>query len=202
MTTDSPTFVSAISATLTCEGWALAEVRTPQPGDSAAAFTGPDRTVRLTITHEPGEPIVAELTGHAAGCPSAPIWSATITDPTETQLLATVRAAAEDRLRAVLNLASRLQKASWKLNVDESSETLCQITSAGGRTLTRLDSAGDTPGGWVLDCDGLQADASDGIPTSVLAALAITPRQEPTPSLDPGTTDAEDLLEPAREPGA
>lgn len=173
ITTD---LVAAIDAALTADHWTRAEVRTPPTDLTANAWTGPDRTVHLIITAAPGEPPIADLTGHPARHEADEIWLLSITDPTEHRLLAAARAAADHRLREVVTFADRLQHAGWTLEADgKPANTLCQITSADGRLiLTRIDGDQSVPGGWIMRGDGLDADATDGTPTAVLHALVTT----------------------------
>ena len=191
--TTAEVLITCIDGALHAERWKPAEVRIAPPGITAVAWTAPDRTVHLMVTCATGEPLTADLTGHPAGHPATAIWSFSITDPTEQQLLASARAAADHRLREVVNFAARLERAGWTLRLDDKPpETLCQITSADERlTLTRHSGDKHQPGGWTLTGDGLRADATDDTPTAVLAAL-ITRGPVPTSTAtEPEATPAQ-----------
>lgn len=182
MTNNSMATVSTVGATLASEGWTSAEVRSSQVDAMVWVLTAPDQTVRLVLTQTTDEPIVADLTGHPVGHLRAAIWTLSITDPDAAHLLAIARAAAADSLRAVLSLASRLERSGWKLEADKSQPgPLCQMTSTRSRTLTHLAGTEEVPGEWVVDGDGLRGAATDGIPIAVLAVLAAEPSESATP---------------------
>lgn len=61
------TLVAAIDTALRAEHWKPAKLRTPPCDMLTAAWTRPDRTTHLVITHAPGEPTTADLTGHPVG---------------------------------------------------------------------------------------------------------------------------------------
>ena len=173
MTNNSMAVVSTVGATLASDGWVCTEVRPSWADVVAWCLVAPDQTVRLVATPATDGSIVADLTGHPVGHLSAAIWTLTITDPDAAHLIAVARAAAADRLRAVLSLANHLEGSGWKLEADESQlGALCQMTSARSRTLTRLAGTEEVPGGWVVEGDGLRGAATDGVPIAVLAVLA------------------------------
>jgi hypothetical protein len=199
---DAAALIAAIDTALRAEHWTPANVRTPPSGMSATAWTGPDHTVHLMVTYAPDESITADLTGHPAGHPADAIWSLSITDPDEQSLLAATRAAAEARLREVVGFAHRLQRAGWTLAADDKpTGTLCRITSADGQcVVTRLNGTETEPGGWILDGDGLRADATDGTPVAVLAAMATAIRTVPEAGSAPGTSGLPPAVPAAEAP--
>lgn len=186
-TSNGPTTLfDRIGEALEAEHWARTALRTPPQAMSATAWDSPDSTCRLMVTCCPGEPPMADLTSHPAGRQAAADWSVSITDPSPRQILATSRAAANirpdapehavGRLRDMLRMVERLQRTGWILHCDDAeSGVLFRLSRADrGRVVIRIDDDADQPGGWMMEGRDLRADATDGTPTAVLAALALT----------------------------
>lgn len=181
MTTSSTAITSNVNATLASEGWA--EVRPPQVGAPAIAFTGPELIIRLA----PGGHPAAELTGHPIGCPSSAIWSLSVAGTTEAHLLDIARVAADSRPLSVFDLAGHLAGAGWTVDASgPSSPFACpMMASADGRALIRLRSAEDLLGGWAIDGDGFHADATDNVPAAAPAVPTTAPQRESVEASDP-----------------
>ncbi|MEY9859772.1 hypothetical protein ABH935_005405 [Catenulispora sp. GAS73] len=150
-----------------------------------------DRTARLLITSAPGESTTAVLTGHPVGQSKNTLWTISITNPTPDQIIAAASAAARIRLAAILAMVDNLRLNSWNLDNDAPAGTLCLLKSPGEkRSITRLNGTDNQPGGWLVNGDGLNVEATDGTPESVLEALALTaaPARARTPETPLDTT--------------
>jgi hypothetical protein len=164
----------AVDTSLNAALWRPSDPCAPSAGVPAKAWTSLDRTVRLLITSTPGGPTTAVLTGHPVGQSETALWTISILDPTADQVFAAARAAAKIRIVAILRMVDNLKRNFWSEDDDAPTGTLFTIRDPDHRrSIARLDDA-DQPGGWRVTGDGLNVQATDGTPESILEALALT----------------------------
>jgi len=159
---------TALEDDLVGEGWGQ-PVHDFRWGSHGVAFKHAERFLRLYIVDRPGRPVRCDL-----ACDDARVyWSVMILGPTVGGLRAAVRAATTDSSDTEADLVVWLRVAGWDLNLrpDRPRGSAWAIRPDRRRYVVR---GTRSAGGWSIQGDGIDVDASGGTPFALVAALALS----------------------------
>jgi hypothetical protein len=162
--------VAGLEDALAGEGWGQ-PVRNFRMGSFDVAFKNVERRLSLDIVERPGRPDRCDLASEDGR------WSVIIIGPTVGQVRAAASAATGESLETEADLVVSLRVAGWGVDVrPERPDGRGWATRADRRRYVdrMAGRAGGSVGGWYVQGDRLDVNASGPTPFAIVAALALS----------------------------